>query len=72
MMPSTAAAAIILGRVAKRAASYETELLVPHREPITMAIRRKLGKHFPAGRICRRSTFMQQDLILAGGVIGGR
>ena len=36
--PSTIAAAVILGRVAKRAASYETDLLVPHREPITMAV----------------------------------
>ncbi|HJR77905.1 MAG TPA: fibronectin type III domain-containing protein [Nitrospiraceae bacterium] len=42
--PSTIAAAIILGRVAKKAASYETELLVPHREPITMAICQEITK----------------------------
>ncbi len=42
--PATIAAAIILGRVAKRAASYETELLVPHREPITMAVCQEITK----------------------------
>jgi hypothetical protein len=42
--PSTIAAAVILGRVAKRAASYETELMVPHREPITMAVCQEITK----------------------------
>jgi hypothetical protein len=42
--PSTIAAAVILGRVAKRAASYETDLLVPHREPITMAVCQEITK----------------------------
>lgn len=42
--PATIAAAIILGRVAKRAAAYETELLVPHREPITMAVCQEITK----------------------------
>jgi hypothetical protein len=42
--PSTIAAAVILGRVAKRAASYETELLVPHRDPITMAVCQEITK----------------------------
>lgn len=42
--PSTIAAAVILGRVAKRAASYETELLVPHREPMTMAVCQEITK----------------------------
>lgn len=42
--PSTIAAAVILGGVAKRAAQYETELLVPHREPITMAICQEITK----------------------------
>ncbi len=42
--PSTIAAAVILGRVAKRAAAYETELLVPHREPITMAVCQEITK----------------------------
>jgi hypothetical protein len=42
--PSTIAAAVILGRVAKRAALYETELLVPHREPITMAVCQEITK----------------------------
>jgi len=36
--PSTVAAAVILGRVAKRVAAYETDLLVPHRDPIVMAV----------------------------------
>lgn len=42
--PSTIAAAVILGRVAKKAASYETELLVPHREPVTMAVCQEITK----------------------------
>jgi len=42
--PSTIAAAVILGRVAKRVALYETELLVPHREPITMAVCQEITK----------------------------
>lgn len=42
--PSTIAAAVILGRVAKRAALYETELIVPHREPITMAVCQEITK----------------------------
>lgn len=42
--PSTIAAAVILGRVAKKAASYGTELLVPHREPITMAVCQEITK----------------------------
>ncbi|HSF68965.1 MAG TPA: fibronectin type III domain-containing protein [Nitrospira sp.] len=42
--PSTIAAAVILGRVAKRAAAYETDLLVPHRDPITMAVCHEITK----------------------------
>ncbi|TKS60560.1 MAG: hypothetical protein EWM72_01294 [Nitrospira sp.] len=42
--PSTIAAAVILGRVAKRAAGYETNLLVPHRDPITMAVCQEITK----------------------------
>ncbi|ULA65200.1 MAG: conserved membrane protein of unknown function [Nitrospira sp.] len=42
--PSTIAAAVILGRVAKKAAAYETELLVPHRDPITMAVCQEITK----------------------------
>ncbi|MDR4469510.1 MAG: hypothetical protein MRJ68_14650 [Nitrospira sp.] len=42
--PSTVAAAVILGKVAKRAALYETELMVPHREPITMAVCQEITK----------------------------
>lgn len=42
--PSTIAAAVILGRVAKRTAAYETELLVPHRDPITMAVCQEIAK----------------------------
>jgi hypothetical protein len=50
--PSTIAAAVILGRVAKRVASYETELLVPHREPIVMAVCQEITKqsYLEAGR----------------------
>jgi hypothetical protein len=42
--PSTIAAAVILGKVAKRAALYGTELMVPHREPITMAVCQEITK----------------------------
>jgi len=42
--PSTIAAAVILGRVAKKTAAYETELLVPHRDPITMAVCQEITK----------------------------
>jgi hypothetical protein len=42
--PSTVAAAVILGRVAKRVASYETELMVPHRDPIVMAVCQEITK----------------------------
>ncbi len=42
--PSTIAAAVILGRVAKRAAAYETDLVVPHRDPITMAVCQEVTK----------------------------
>jgi hypothetical protein len=42
--PSTIAAAVILGRVAKRTATYETELMVPHRDPITMAVCQEITK----------------------------
>ncbi|MBX3332087.1 MAG: hypothetical protein KF722_16905 [Nitrospira sp.] len=42
--PSTIAAAVILGKVARRAALYETELIVPHREPITMAVCQEITK----------------------------
>jgi hypothetical protein len=42
--PSTIAAAVILGRVAKRTAAYETDLLVPHRDPITMAVCQEITK----------------------------
>lgn len=41
---STIAATIILGEVAKRAASYETELKVPHRDPIVMAVCQEIIK----------------------------
>lgn len=42
--PSTLAAAVILGRVAKRVAAYETDLLVPHRDPIVMAVCQEITK----------------------------
>lgn len=42
--PSTVAAAVILGRVATRIAAYETELMVPHRDPIVMAVCQEITK----------------------------
>jgi hypothetical protein len=42
--PSTVAAAVILARVAKRVAVYETDLLVPHRDPIVMAVCQEITK----------------------------
>jgi hypothetical protein len=42
--PSTIAAAVILGRVAKRTAAFGTDLLVPHRDPITMAVCQEITK----------------------------
>ena len=42
--PSTLAAAVILGRVAKRVAAYETDLMVPHRDPIVMAVCQEITK----------------------------
>ena len=42
--PSTIAAAVILGRVAKRVAAYESDLLVPHRDPIVMAVCQEITK----------------------------
>jgi hypothetical protein len=42
--PSTIAAAVILGRVAKRVAAYETDLMVPHRDPIVMAVCQEITK----------------------------
>ncbi len=42
--PSTLAAAVILGRVSKRVAMYETDLIVPHRNPIVMAVCQEITK----------------------------
>jgi hypothetical protein len=42
--PATIASAVILGRVAKRVAAYETDLLVPHRDPIVMAVCQEITK----------------------------
>ena len=42
--PATIAASVILGRVGKRVATYETELLVPHRDPIVMAVCQEITK----------------------------
>jgi len=51
--PSTLAAAVILGRVGKRVAAYETDLLVPHRDPITMAVCQEITKqsYLEAGKL---------------------
>ncbi len=50
--PSTVAAAVILGRVATRTAGYETDLMVPHRNPITMAVCQEITRqaYFEAGK----------------------
>lgn len=50
--PSTVAAAVILGRVATRTAAYETDLMVPHRNPITMAVCQEITRqaYFEAGK----------------------
>ncbi|GKS58797.1 hypothetical protein YTPLAS18_23240 [Nitrospira sp.] len=50
--PSTVAAAVILGRVAKRTAAYETDLMVPHRNPITMAVCQEITRqaYYEAGK----------------------
>ncbi len=50
--PSTIAAAVILGRVAKRVATFETDLVVPHRDPIVMAVCQEITKqaYLEAGR----------------------
>ncbi|HJU03772.1 MAG TPA: DUF6754 domain-containing protein, partial [Nitrospiraceae bacterium] len=42
--PSTIAAAVILGRVGRRVAAYETQLMVPHRDPIVMAVCQEVTK----------------------------
>ena len=49
---STIAATVILGQVAKKAAAYDTELKVPHRDPIVMAICQEIVKesYLEAGR----------------------
>lgn len=49
---STIAATVILGEVAKRAATYGTELKVPHRDPIVMAVCQEIVKEscLAAGR----------------------
>lgn len=41
---STIAATIILGEVAKKVAAYETELKVPHRDPIVLAVCQEIVK----------------------------
>ena len=49
---STIAASVILGEVAKRVATYGTELKVPHRDPIVMAVCQEIVKEscLAAGR----------------------
>src|SRR5690349_24609745 len=42
--PTTIAAAGILGRMAKRTAAYETELMVPHRDPSTTGVCQEITK----------------------------
>ena len=41
---ATIAAAVVLGEVAKRAAAYGTEVRVPHRDPIVMAVCQEVVK----------------------------
>ena len=49
---STIAATVILGEVAKRVATYDTDLKVPHRDPIVMAVCQEVvkGAYLAAGR----------------------
>ncbi|MDD5560323.1 DUF6754 domain-containing protein [Candidatus Methylomirabilis sp.] len=49
---STIAATVILGQVAKKSAAYDTQLQVPHRDPIVMAICQEIVKesYLEAGR----------------------
>ena len=49
---STIAATVILGQVAKRTAAYDTQLKVPHRDPIVMAVCQEIVKeaYLEAGR----------------------
>jgi len=49
---ATIAAVVILGEVAKRVAAYGTDLKVPHRDPIVMAICQEVvkGSYLAAGR----------------------
>jgi hypothetical protein len=49
---STIAATVILGQVAKKTAAYDTQLKVPHRDPIVMAICQEIVKesYLEAGR----------------------
>jgi hypothetical protein len=49
---STIAATVILGEVAKRTAAYDTQLKIPHRDPIVMAVCQEIVKesYLEAGR----------------------
>lgn len=42
--PSTIAATVVLSEVAKKVATYETGLIVPHRDPIVLAICQEITK----------------------------
>jgi len=42
--PSTIAATVVLSEVAKKVSTYETELIVPHRDPIVLAICQEITK----------------------------
>ena len=42
--PSTIAATVILGEVAKRVAAYDSEIKVPHRDPVVMAVCQEIVK----------------------------
>ncbi len=49
---STIAATVILGEVAKRVATYDTEIKVPHRDPVVMAVCQEIVReaYISAGR----------------------
>ena len=42
--PSTIAATVVLGEVAKKVSTYDTGLIVPHRDPIVLAICQEITK----------------------------
>ncbi len=74
---STIAATVILGEVTKRVASYDSRLIVPHRDPIVMAVCQEIMKesYLAAGRpdAYREDSnfFITQDQFSYSAAVGG-